>query len=721
MTALDTTPAAPDVERRDHTTVHGDSDPYAWLRDNNWQAVMKDPGRLQADIRAHLEAENTYTDAVLAPAMELKDAIFEEMKGRLEPQEEEVPEPDGAYAYGHRYREGDQHGLYVRYPRDASFWPQADPTRDGEEVLLDADALAEEAEGYFNLGQVAHSHDHAWVAWSVDRRGSERFEVFVKPATAPLSEAKATGIADATPSVVWARDNRTVFYVELDENQRPHAVYAKDVFGRGPARLVYRELDPGFFVSVSESDSGGFIEISAHNHTTTEIWRVRSDAPESDALCFAPREDGVEYSVHEQGNSTFVLTNAGGAVDFQIMRCRECEVEAGDRDHGEWDPFVPHVPGRLILSLHAFRDFLVSLEREDALPRIRVYDLRGAIVPDEQRTVEMDEAAFSLGLRPGLEYDTETFRYSYSSPTTPGTLYGYNMSTGERTVLKRQSVPSGHEPGDYETRRVSVRARDGAEVPVTLLMRRGTKVDGSNPCLLYGYGSYGITIPAGFRTSVLSLVDRGFVYAIAHIRGGMAKGYGWYTDGKLDKKINTFNDFVDVGRALAEMGWTSEGNIVAHGGSAGGLLVGAALNQAPELWAGVVAAVPFVDALNTMSDATLPLTPPEWPEWGNPLESEATRSGIRAWSPYDNVVERAYPPVLATAGLTDPRVTYWEPAKWVAKLRAHQRGSAPILLKTNMKAGHAGESGRYDRLEELALEYAFAVAVTKSAAQEGGA
>ena len=711
MPFADATP--PSALKRPRTTEQlgrTRTDHYAWLKDDNWQEVMRDPAVLDAGIRAHLEAENAYTEAVTAPLAGLRAAIFEEMKSRLEPTEEDVPMPDGPFAYGHRYREGDQHGLYVRYPRDASTWPQSDPTRAAEEVMLDADALSARSGGYFNLGTVAHSPDHEWVAFSVDRQGSERFTIYVKPATAPLEEARAIGVDSATSGLVWARDNATIFFTEIDENQRPHAVFAKRAFEDAPARLVYRELDPGFFVGVSESDSGRFIEIDAHNHTTTEIWRVDSHAPDGPALCFAPREDGVEYSLHEQGNSTFVLTNWDGAVDFQIMRCRNCETESGDRDRREWDPFVPHRPGTLILGLTAYRDFLVSLEREDALPRIRIYDLRDASVPDEQRVVEMDEDAYSLGLHSSLEYDTDEIRYTYSSPTTPATLTRFDMATGEREVLKRQTVPSGHDPDDYETRRVSVTARDGESVPVTLLMRKGTSADGSNPCLLYGYGSYGHTVPAGFRTTALSLVDRGFVYAIAHIRGSMAKGYGWYLQGKLSRKTNTFDDFVDCGRALCEMGWTAPGRVVAHGGSAGGLLVGAALNRDPELFGGVVAAVPFVDALNTMSDASLPLTPPEWPEWGNPLEDEVAYDAIASWSPYDNIVERAYPPILATAGLTDPRVTYWEPAKWVAKLRENQTGGAPILLRTNMEAGHAGESGRYDRLKELALEYAFAVA-----------
>jgi len=709
LVTLDSSPTPPQTPRervRIEQLGHVRTDNYAWLKAENWQQVMSDPSQLPKAIHDYLSAENAYTKEVLAPIEPLKDTIFEEMKARLEPREEDIPTPDGGYAYGHRYREGDQHGLYVRYPRDAATWPQNDESRAQETILLDADALAGEAKGFFNLGDVETSPDHSWLAYTVDRKGSERFEIFVKPATAPLSEARSIGITNAKPGLVWAQDSETLFWVEVDENQRPFEVRFKKVDEAGNGHVAYRENNPGFFVSVSESDCFKYIEISAHNHTTSEIWRIDANAPSPEAICFAPREAGVEYSLHDQGGFTYILTNSDGAVDFEIRRC----AIGGKTSPENWDTFIAHRPSVLILGLTAFEDYLISLERENALPRIRVYDRRD----NSERTVEMDEEAYSIGLRDGLEYATNEVRFSYSSPTTPSTLYTYNLGTGAREELKRQSVPSGHKSEDYRTRRITITARDGEEIPVTLLYKNGVEQNSTNPCLLYGYGSYGITIPAGFRTSVLSLIDRGFVYAIAHIRGSMAKGYGWYLDGKLEKKANTFNDYVDVARGLCEVGWTTPGKLVAHGGSAGGLLVGAALNQAPELFAGIIAAVPFVDALNTMSDATLPLTPPEWPEWGNPLEDKEAYASIASWSPYDNITERDYPAVLATAGLTDPRVTYWEPAKWVAKLRDHHTGDAPLMLKTNMEAGHQGESGRYDSLKELALEYAFAVSVTSS-------
>ena len=416
-------------------------------------------------------------------------------------------------------------------------------------------------------------------------------------------------------------------------------------------------------------------------------------------MCFSARQDGIEYSLHEQGGVTYILTNAGGAVDFQIMTGKSGQTPA------DWTPYIPHQSGRLILGMESFASWLVRLEREEAVPRLVIRNMDSG----EEHAIEMPEAAYGLGIKSGYEYATDTLYFTYASPSRPGTVYRYDMKSRERVSVREQVVPSGHTPTDYRVARISITARDGERIPVTILARKDVKIDGSNPLLLYGYGSYGITIPASFRTNILSLVDRGMVYAIAHIRGSMSKGYQWYLDGKLEKKTNTFNDFVDAGRALADLGWTSEGSIVAHGGSAGGLLVGAALNQAPDLFAGVMAAVPFVDVLNTMSDTELPLTPPEWPEWGNPITDEAAFHRLRSYSPYDNVSARAYPPALITGGLTDPRVTYWEPAKWAAKLREHQTGDAPILLKINMDAGHQGESGRYDSLKETALEYAFAL------------
>jgi len=674
-------------------------DDYAWMKDESWQAMMRDTSLLDPDIRRHLEAENAYSASVMKDLTPLKDTLFKEMIGRLKPDESGVPSPDGDYAYNHRYRPGDQHGLYERVRVDrATKTPNSDPL-----TILDAEILSKDHPSYFDISSVTHSPDQTWLAYAIDATGAENYEVFVK---AMDGKAKSTGITKSAGSLQWARDSATLFWVERDENQRPYAVFAKNIHDPdGAPRLVYEEDDAGFFVSVGESNSGNYIEINSHNHTTSEVWLIPSDTPHKKPECVSARQAGREYSLHDQGGYFYILTNAHGATDFQIMRTPE-----HNPSYENWEPFLPHTSGTLIIGIETYRHFLVRLVRENALPRIIIRDMRD----DSEHDIVFDETAYALGLMGGYEYDTLWLRFAYSSPTTPRRIFDYNMETRKRILRQTQDVPSGHDPADYQCERITITARDGAEVPVTLLYKAGLETDGSAPLILYGYGSYGMSIPAGFRTSILSLIDRGFVYAIAHIRGGMAKGYQWYLDGKLEKKTNTFNDFVDVGRALCELGYSARGKLVAHGGSAGGLLVGAALNQDPRLFGGVIAAVPFVDVLNTMSDDTLPLTPPEWPEWGNPLEDEEAYALIESYSPYDNVEDADYPPLLITAGLTDPRVTYWEPAKWAAKLRDHQKGPAPILLKVNMDAGHQGDSGRYDSLKETALEYAFAISVARS-------
>jgi oligopeptidase B len=661
------------------------------MKDEQWQAVLRDPSLLSADIRSHLDAENAYTQAVLSPLKSLEETLFSEMKARLEPAQSSTKLPDGPWRYYHRFEPDQEHGTYMREPRDGG----------AAQVVLDAERLSQTSTGYFDMGDVSHSPDHARIAYGYDLQGSENYDVHIAPTSG--GDAVFTGIDMSAGSLVWGADCRTLFWVERDENHRPSTVKFRDIDVTADATTAFTESDPGFFVGIGVSDDDQFITISAHDHTTSEVWAVPSDAPTTPPVCFAPRRPNVEYEVAPHGGSSYILSNDQGAVDFAIFKSDTPLGQASDP--AEWTPYIEAVPGRLILGMETYAEHLVRLERENALPRIVIRDMSTG----EDHAIDLDEQAYSLGLVSGYEYDTTEIHYSYSSPTTPASVYAYDMASRERRLVRQQAVPSGHDPEDYVTERIEITARDGQSVPVTLLYKKDLKPDGMNPVLLYGYGSYGHTIPADFRTARLSLVDRGFVYAIAHIRGGMAKGYDWYTAGKRAGKVNTFNDYVDAGRALVDLNWTARGKLVAHGGSAGGLLVGAALNQDPGLFGAVIGAVPFVDVLNTMSDADLPLTPPEWPEWGNPLEDEAAFRTILSYSPYDNVVAADYPPVLITGGLTDPRVTYWEPAKWAATLRDHQTSDAPILLKMNMEAGHQGESGRYQSLKETALEYAFAL------------
>ncbi len=436
------------------------------------------------------------------------------------------------------------------------------------------------------------------------------------------------------------------------------------------------------------------------------MYLIDADRPESEPRLLVPRVHGHEYAVEHHGDRLIITTHSAGAEDFRI-----CESPVGAPEQANWREVVAHKPGRLILETIAFQGHLVRLEREDGLPRIVVR----RFADGAEHAVAFDEEAYSLGVSAGFEFDTTTVRFTYSSMTTPAQVFDYDMETRTRTLRKTQEVPSGHDPADYVTRRLYAPAADGETVPVSLLYRKGTPLDGSAPLFLYGYGAYGIAIPASFSTSRLSLVDRGFIFAIAHIRGGKDKGYRWYTEGKLEKKVNTFTDFIAAGEYLVKEGYTRRGRIVANGGSAGGMLMGVIANMAPELFLGIIADVPFVDVLNTMLDESLPLTPPEWPEWGNPITSKRDFDTIRSYSPYDNVAAKAYPHIFAYAGLTDPRVTYWEPAKWIARLRHRNTGTNMILLKTNMEAGHGGASGRFEALKEIAVDYAFALKIAGKA------
>lgn len=671
------------------------TDEYAWIRDDNWQEVMRDPSVLRQDIRDHLEAENAYYNAVMQPTEALQERLYQEMRGRIREDDSSVPDADGDFEYYTRFREGGQYPVFARRPID----PETREPVGEEEILLDGDALAEGVE-YLDFGDVEHSPDHRWLAYGVDTRGSEYYEVrIIDLATGDIV---ATLTDESTGDFVWANDSTTLFWVWRDDNGRSKRVY-RQVRGEASSTLVYEEADDGFFVNVGKTDGDSYIVINASGHTTSEVRLIDANNPTADAILVSERETDVEYSLTEAGGQFYILTNLGGAVDFKVMTA---PLDAPQR--ANWEDVLEHRPGVLVTGLMGFRNWLVRLERENALPRIVVRNLEDGA----EHEIAFEEEAYALGIDSGYEYFTDTMRFSYESPTTPQETYDYDMASRERTLMKRQEIPSGHDPEDYVVRRIMAPGHDGVQIPVTVLYHRDTPLDGSAPLMLYGYGSYGITIPAGFRVTPLSLVDRGMIYAIAHIRGGMANGYQWYLDGKLALKENTFRDFVSAGNALVEDGFTTRGNIVAYGGSAGGLLVGAAINMEPDLFAGAIAAVPFVDVLNTMSDETLPLTPPEWPEWGNPLTSEADYDTILAYSPYDQVTAQDYPHVLATAGLTDPRVTYWEPAKWTARLRATRTDDGLTLMRTNMGAGHGGASGRFDSLRETAENWAFALMVT---------
>ncbi len=680
------------------TTHHGieKTDEYNWLRAKNWQDVMRDPSILDQSIREYLEAENNFTAEQMAKTEGLQEQLFKELKGRIKEDDSTVPAPDGPHAYYLSYQTGDQHPRFCRQPRDGG----------AETILLDVNELAK-GEAYYNVGGAEHSEDHRLLAYSYDDKGSEFYTIKFKDLE--RGDDLIDILENTSGGVVWSADSQTVFYTKLDDQHRPKWVY-RHKLGTLSSQdvLIYEEHDPGFFVGLGKTQSGKFITINVHDHQTSEVYLIDAHQPENEPQLVSTREAGHEYSVEHHGGGGFydrliILTNADGAEDFKI-----CDTPLSALDKTSWSEIEYHRTGRLIIDIAVLKDYLIRIERENGLPRIVI---RNWIEADEYE-ISFDEEAYSLGLQVGYEYDTNMIRFSYSSMTTPTQVYDYNIETQERTLRKTQEVPSGHDASEYITRRLMAPAHDGELIPVSLLYKKDTPRDGTAPLYLYGYGSYGISIPSSFSTNCLSLVDRGFIYAVAHIRGGKDKGYAWYRQGRELQKTNTFHDFISSAKYLVEIGMTKKGNVIAHGGSAGGMLMGAVANMAPEIFKGIIAEVPFVDVLNTILDDTLPLTPIEWPEWGNPLESKEAYDYIASYSPYDNIEAKDYPNILALAGLTDPRVTYWEPAKWVAKLRDLKTDDNLLLLKTNMDAGHAGASGRFDRLKEIALYQAFTLMIT---------
>ena len=690
-------PEPPEAPVRPHSaTYHGTTiaDPYHWLKDPGYPQVD------DADVLAYLGAENDYFEAMMAPHTELVDSLYREIKARQQPDDAGVPVLDGRWYYQWRYEEDGQYRIWSRWPaagagaRDAA-------THDAETILNEPE-LARAAE-YFRLGALAVSNAGRLLAYSTDTDGSERFRLVVKNLATgePLPEAMENTIG----SPAWVADDSAFLYTVVDDNWRPYQV-RRHRLGEPVEkdRIVYEEEDPGFFVGLSTSASKRFLIIHTADHVTSEVHLLAADDPHGELRTVAPRRTGHEYSVDHQGDRFVIRTND---------RHKNTRLAVAPQDNPSEDGWVSLLEGSddlYILDFQPFAGFIAVEERMEGLDRIRLIDRRG-----NHSHIEFPETARSVGLGENREYETDRLRLRYTSMVTPDTVYDYHLGDshpdgGELEVRKVQQVPGGYDPSRYLTERLTATARDGAGVPVSIVRRKDTPVDGTAPLHLYGYGAYGHIVPPSFSTTRLSLLDRGFIAAIAHIRGGDDLGYHWYEAGKLGQRTNTFNDFVDVARFLIHAEYTKAGRIAISGGSAGGGLMGAVVNQAPDLWGAVAAHVPFVDVLNTMLDASLPLTPIEWPEWGNPIDDPAAFDYIRSYSPYDQLKAGAYPPMLVTAGLNDPRVTYWEPARYVAKLRTLKTDSNPLLLKTNMGAGHGGRSGRFDSLREVAEEYAFLLA-----------
>ncbi len=663
-------------------------DDYAWLKADNWRDVIHDGSALPQDIRAHLETENKYAEQVLQPVDQLRQTLLNEMKARIPPDDKSVPERDGDYFYYDRFSARDEQPRLCRAQGDQPDTP--------EEIMLDGNKEAQN-HSFFKLGTAAHSPDHQWLAWAADLSGGEYWTIRIRDLTAQKDNDT---IINSDGTAIWAADSRHFFYIHVDQNHRPCEVRCH-LTGSDPAKdaVVFREPNPAFFLSLNQMQSEDYITINSYDHSSSEVRLIDAHEPKKSPRLIAARRDKIEYSIeYDRAHQRFFMLTNNNAIDFKIMAAPEQNLSA-------WHDFIPARSGVYIIDFNLYKNYLIWLTREKGLPCLLVRDLTS----DKTSQLSFGDEPHDLDIEPGLLYATNNLRVHYSSMRQPEQVYDINMATQERTLRKTQQIPSGHNPDDYATKRIFAKAHDGETIPISLLYHVRTPPDGARPLLLYGYGAYGITIPAYFSSARLSLVNRGVAIAIAHIRGGSAKGRKWYHDGKLNRKTNSFKDFIAVAEYLVQHQYAQHGNITAQGGSAGGMLMGAVTNMAPDLFRAIIAQVPFVDVLATMLDKNLPLTPAEWLEWGNPIINKTAYEQIAAYSPCDNVRPQAYPWILATGGLTDPRVGYWEPAKWVARLRDAQQSSAPILLKTEMRAGHGGKSGRFRQLEEIAQAYAFAL------------
>ena len=670
----------PTAEKRDHSYSHHGitiSDPYHWLRDQSYPTIDDE------DVLDHLKAENAWFEARMKPQQPLVDELFAEMKARIKEDDSTVPQRRGDYLYWSEFEEGAEYRKYYRKP-----------VAGGDDVLiLDENALAEGVE-YFRLGAFSVSQNGRYLAYSADTNGSERFTARIKDLE--TGELLPDEIPGTLSDLVWVKNDTALVYGTADDNWRVHDA-TMHVLGTPVSEDVelYREtMDEGFRVGTSLSAQEDWLIISTGDNETSEVRLVPANDPTAEQVLVKPRQKGVEYDVDVRDGMVWVHTN-DDHVNFRLATAKL-------DTPGDWTTLISGSDEFYLTGFELFKDFYVTEGRLRGLDQIQLRSYKDANLV---KPIAFAEASFSAGLSNNPEYDQDILRLAYESMVTPDSVYDYHVATGELELLKQQEIPSGYDPALYTTERVEIAARDGTMVPVSIIMRKDRPKTG--PLHLYAYGAYGYAVPPGFSTSRLSLVDRGYAYAIAHIRGGDDLGRKWYLQGKLNERTNTFNDFVDVAKGLVAKGYTEKGRISISGGSAGGELMGAVVNTDPELWGAVVAHVPFVDVLSTMLDGELPLTPGEWPEWGNPILSKQAFAYILSYSPYDQVTAQDYPPMLVTAGLNDPRVTYWEPAKWVAKLREVKTGDSELLLKTNMGAGHGGKSGRFQSIYETAEEVAF--------------
>ncbi len=671
-------PVPPMAEQMEKMLVmHGDTriDPFYWMNDREDPAVI-----------SYLEEENAYREAMMAHTEDLQQTLFNEMRGRIKEDDASAPYFNNGYYYYIRYETGQEYPIFCR--KKGSLDAQ-------EEVMLDVNGLAE-PHPYYRVGSFDVSLDNRLLAFTVDTVGRRQCTVMVKDLQS--GEVTPTGISEAGGDVTWAADHATLFFTSID----PHTLRYERInrynihSGNAPEEVYYEQDDTYYYIGVSRSKDDRFLMIYSNSTLSNETWLLEANNPTGSFRVFQPRERDLRYSVYPYKDKFYVLTNHD-ALNYRLM-----ETPIASTLKSSWREKIAHRTDVLVQGIEVFDDFLVLQERKMGLPQMRV--IRQST--GEEHYLAFEEEAYTAGISVNAEMNTHVLRYSYTSLTTPNSSYDYDMIDRTNTLVKQQEVVGDFDRNNYETKRLFAPARDGEQVPLTIVYKKGMSLDGSNPALLYGYGSYGYAANPRFGSNTLSLLDRGFVYAMAHVRGGEDLGRHWYEDGKLLNKKNSFYDFIDCAQYLVDQGYTNPDVLFAGGGSAGGLLVGAVANMAPDLFKGIIAGVPFVDVVTTMLDETIPLTTAEYDEWGNPNIKEYY-DYMLSYSPYDNLIRQAYPNMYITSGLHDSQVQYWEPTKWTAKLRIYNTGNSVILLDTNMEAGHGGASGRFRRLEEIARQYAF--------------
>ncbi len=683
-------PKAPQAKKiAKEMTIHGDTriDNYFWMRLSDDQKNAEKPDEQTKDVLEYLHAENNYLKEVMKHTEGFQKELFDEITGRIKQDDASVPYYKNGYLYYFRFEKGQDYGLNCRKWKDEN---------GKEEILLNQPELAKD-QSYFAVGDLSVSPNNKLMAYSTDIVSRREYTIFIK--NLETGELYNDKIEKTTGGITWANDNETIFYTKKDPiTLRSYQIY-KHKLGTDTSQdeLVFEEKDETFSCSVYKTKSNDFLIIHSYATLSSEVRFLDANNPNGDWKVLLPREDNHEYSVNHFENDFYITTN-DGAKNFKLVKT---PIDKTEKEN--WTEVIPHREDVLLEGIDIFKNFLVVSERKNGLTEIRIINWKDK----SEHYIEFNDPAYLTYTSTNLEFDTDILRYGYTSLTTPNSIYDYNMNTKEQE-LKKQSeiIDDNFKPENYKSERIYVTARDGVQVPVSIVYHKDTKIDGSAPLLLYGYGSYGASMDPYFSSVRLSLLNRGFIYAIAHIRGGQELGRQWYEDGKLLKKKNTFYDFIDCGKALIEQKYTSQGHLYAQGGSAGGLLMGAIINMEPKLWNGVIAAVPFVDVVSTMLDESIPLTTGEFDEWGNPKD-EKYYHYIKSYSPYDNVEAKDYPNLLITTGYWDSQVQYWEPAKWIAKLRELKTDNNTLIMSCNMEVGHGGASGRFERFKEIALEYAF--------------